>query len=79
VLLKRAFYQGYSKALLRKLNISADSVATEKSYLKDLLFEYIPRRLKRSYRLTELKKLLMLVACIGAVGLGFVCGYVKRA
>ncbi len=78
-LLKRAFYQGYSKALLRKLNISADSGATERSYLKDLLFEYIPRRLKRSYRLTELKKLLMLFACIGAVGLGFVYGYLKRA
>jgi glucosyl-dolichyl phosphate glucuronosyltransferase len=78
-LLKRAFYQGYSKALLRKLNISADSGATEKSYLKALLFEYIPRRLKRFYRLSELKKLLMLFACIGAVGLGFVYGYVKRA
>ncbi len=79
LLLKRAFYQGYSKALLRKLNISADSGATEKSYLKALLFEYIPRRLKRFYRLSELKKLLMLFACIGAVGLGFVYGYVKRA
>jgi len=79
LLLKRAFYQGYSKALLRKLNISADSGATEKSYLKALLLEHIPRRLKRSYRLTELKKLLMLFACIGAVGLGFVYGYVKRA
>jgi GT2 family glycosyltransferase len=79
LLLKRAFYQGYSKALLRKLNISADSGATEKSYLKALLFEYIPGRLKRFYRLTELKKLLMLFACIGAVGLGFVYGYVKRA
>jgi GT2 family glycosyltransferase len=78
-LLKRAFYQGYSKALLRKLNISDDSIATERSYLKALLFEYIPRRLKRFYRLSELKKLLMLFACIGAVGLGFVCGYVKRA
>jgi hypothetical protein len=51
-------------------------MASEKSYLKALLFEYIPRRLKRSYRLTELKKLLMLGACIGAVGLGFVYGYV---
>jgi len=79
LLLKRAFYQGYSKALLRKLNISADAMASEKSYLKALLFEYIPRRLKRSYRLTELKKLLMLGACIGAVGLGFVYGYVKLA
>jgi glycosyltransferase involved in cell wall biosynthesis len=78
LLLKRAFYQGYSKALLKKLSISADSVATERSYLKALLFEYIPGRLKRFYRLTELKKLLMLFACIGAVGLGFVYGYVKR-
>jgi len=79
LLLKRAFYQGYSKALLRKLNISADSGATEKAYLKALLLKHIPRRLKRFYRLTELKKLLMLFACIGAVGLGFVYGYVKRA
>jgi len=78
-LLKRAFYQGYSKALLKKLSISADSVATERSYLKALLFEYIPGRLKRFYRLTELKKLLMLFTCIGAVGLGFVYGYLKRA
>ena len=79
LLLKRAFYQGYSKALLKKLSISADSVATERSYLKALLFQYIPGRLKRFYRLSELKKLLMLFACIGAVGLGFVYGYVKRA
>jgi glucosyl-dolichyl phosphate glucuronosyltransferase len=79
VLLRRAFYQGYSKALLKKRNISADSVATETSYLKALLLNYIPRRLKRFYRLTELKKLLMLVTCITAVGLGFVYGYVKRA
>ncbi len=79
LLLKRAFYQGYSKALLKKLSISDDSVATERSYLKALLLEYIPGRLKRFYRLTELKKLLMLFACIGAVGLGFVYGYVKRA
>jgi GT2 family glycosyltransferase len=79
LLLKRAFYQGYSKALLKKLSISADSVATERSYLKALLLKHIPGRLKRFYRLTELKKLLMLFACIGAVGLGFVYGYVKRA
>jgi GT2 family glycosyltransferase len=79
LLLKRAFYQGYSKALLKKLSISADSVATERSYLKALLLKHIPGRLKRFYRLTELKKLLMLFACIGAVGLGFMYGYVKRA
>lgn len=77
VLLKRAYYQGYSKALLNKLNISADPVATERFYLKALLLKYIPRRLKRFYRLTELKRLLMLNACIVAVGLGFAYSSVK--
>jgi GT2 family glycosyltransferase len=78
-LLKRAFYQGYSKALLRRLKISADPEAIERFYLRALLSKYIPRRLRRFYRLTELEKLLMLVACITAVGLGFLYGQVKRA
>jgi GT2 family glycosyltransferase len=78
VLLKRAFYQGYSKALMRKLNISSDSIATEKSYLKDLLLVYMPGRLKRFYRLTELKKLCFTVSSVIAVGLGFIYGNLKR-
>ena len=78
VLLKRAFYQGYSKALMRKLNITADSIAAEKSYLRDLLLVYMPGRLKRFYRLTELKKLSFTVASIFAVGLGFIYGNLKR-
>jgi len=77
-LLKRAFYQGYSKALLRKLNPSADSIATERSYLKTLLLRYIPQRMKRVYCLPELKKLFILVASTISVGLGFVYGYVKE-
>ena len=78
VLLKRAFYQGYSKALMKNLNINADSIATEKSYLRDLLLVNMPRRLKRFYRLTELKKLSFTVASIMAVGLGFIYGNLKR-
>lgn len=77
-LLKRAFYQGYSKALVRKLNPSADSIAVERSYLKTLLLKSIPQRMKRVYCLAELKKLSLLVASILSVGLGFVYGYVKR-
>jgi GT2 family glycosyltransferase len=77
MLLKRAFYQGYSKALLRKLNPSADPIATERSYLKSLLLKYIPRRIKRIYYVSELKKLSILVASITSVGLGFVYGYIK--
>ena len=75
VLLGRSFYQGYSKALLSKLNVSAESMATEKSYLRILLVKYIPLRMKRLYRVEELKKLAVLVASIVSVGLGFVCGY----
>lgn len=77
-LLRRAFYQGYSKALLGKLNVSADSMATEKSYLRDLLLKYIPLRMKRIYDITELKKLSVLIASIFCVGLGFSYGYAKE-
>jgi GT2 family glycosyltransferase len=77
MLLRRAFYQGYSKALLRKLHPSADSMVTERSYLKTLLLKYIPQRMKRVYCLPELKKLSLLVAVIISVGLGFVYGYAK--
>ena len=78
ILLRRAFYQGYSKALLVKLHVSADSMATEKSYLRALLLKYIPRRVKRIYRVEELKKLSVLIASILSVGLGFVCGYAEE-
>ena len=78
ILLRRAFYQGYSKALLGKLNVSADSIATEKSYLKALLLKYIPRRVKRVYRVEELKKLSVLIASILSVGFGFMYGYTEE-
>lgn len=73
-LLRRAFYQGYSKALIKRLSPSPGALTTEGSYLKDLLFRFIPRRIKGM----EIKKLSFLVAAIISVGLGFVYGYVKR-
>lgn len=83
MLLKRAFYQGFSKALLRKLGTSSESIITEKSYLKGLLLKYIPQRIKGiclgPARLTALKELPLLVACTSSVGLGFLYGYMKRA
>jgi glucosyl-dolichyl phosphate glucuronosyltransferase len=77
ILLKRSFFQGYSKALLRKLDSSADSITTEKSYLKYLLTNRIPYRIIRAYHLSELKKVVMLVAVIVNVGLGFIYGNLK--
>ncbi len=74
VLLRRAFYQGCSKALLKRLNLSSEALTIEQSYLKDLLFKHIPRRIRGM----EIRKLSLLVAVIISVGLGFVYGYVKR-
>jgi glucosyl-dolichyl phosphate glucuronosyltransferase len=78
VLLKRSFFQGYSKALLRKLDSSADSITTEKSYLKYMLTNRIPYRIIRAYHLSELKKVVILLAVIINVGLGFIYGNLKR-
>ena len=80
ILLRRAFYQGYSKALMKRRSPSPDTLATEESYLKDLLVKYIPRRIKGVFSLNftkETKQLSFLAAVIISVGLGFLYGYVK--
>ena len=77
-LLKRSFFQGYSKALVRKLDASTDSIDTERSYLKYLLLNRIPRRMSRAYHPAELKKVFILVASMTCVVLGFIYGNVKR-
>lgn len=83
ILLRRAFYQGYSKALLKKLSRSPKPLASEESYLKDLLLKYIPRRIRRVFLwfepLAEMKQLLVLLVSILAVGLGFVYGQLRSS
>jgi GT2 family glycosyltransferase len=83
VLIRRAFYQGYTKAWLKRISPSPNPLATEESYLKDLLLKYIPRKIRRVFLwinpLTEIKQLLVLLASILAVGLGFVYGYLRSS
>ena len=81
LLLKRSLYQGYSKIMLKRSSPASKTLNTEKSYLKDLLIKYIPRRIKGIFSLNfikEIKQLSFLVAVIICVGLGFAYGYVKR-
>ena len=82
VLLKRAFYQGYSKALLKRLSPCPNSLDTEGAYLKDLLFRCVLRKLKALFSVTGSvpagKQLLVLVAITLAVAMGFVYGLIKR-
>jgi len=83
LVLKRSFYQGYSKVLLEKWVSSPGSISTEKSHLRDLLYKYIPQRIKRIItgprRGAEIKQLSVLVYSIVAVALGFVWGHIQRA
>ena len=60
--------------------MSHGTLATEESYLKDLLFKFIPRRVKAifsSNSVMEVKQLSFLIITIISVGLGFLYGYVK--
>ena len=81
ILLKRAFYQGSSKALLKRFSPSPIPLANEESYLKALLFHYIPRRMGgvflRPNSLAEIEQLMFLFVSIFVVGLGFIYGYFK--
>jgi glycosyltransferase involved in cell wall biosynthesis len=74
-LLRRAFYQGYSKAWLQRHRVSRDPIAAERAYLRRMLLKAAPARARRGYRWSETKKLLLLLATILSVGLGFAYGY----
>jgi glucosyl-dolichyl phosphate glucuronosyltransferase len=77
VLVKRAFFQGYSKALLKKREIVGDSLKTESSYLRFLLFKRIPARLFRINHAAEIKKGFVLIMVVMGVGLGYIYGRLK--
>lgn len=81
VMLRRAFYQGYSKGWLKRVSPSPKPLALEESYLRDLLFKCIPRRVKKLFlgngSIVKIKQLLILFATIMVVGLGFIWGHVR--
>jgi glucosyl-dolichyl phosphate glucuronosyltransferase len=78
VIFKRSFFQGYSKALLRKLQTAANpmNMNMEKSYLRYLL-KRILFRISRINHITEIKKGLVIIISVAGVGLGFVYGVIK--
>jgi len=74
MLLNRSFYQGYSKALIRKLHPSAGTMQTENAYLRHLLFKRIPAGVLKIFSASEFQKILMLTGSILGVGLGYIYG-----
>jgi glucosyl-dolichyl phosphate glucuronosyltransferase len=77
VLVKRAFFQGYSKALLKKAEVVENSLKIEGSYLRFLLFKRIPARLFRINHPAEIKKGCILIIVVLGVGLGYIYGRMK--
>jgi glycosyltransferase involved in cell wall biosynthesis len=77
-LLKRAFWQGYSKRVMD--TILEDSGAQESDFLRKLVVEFVPERvggLLESPSWTRVDQLVMLVVLTVAVGIGFLYGAVR--
>ncbi len=71
-LLKRAFWQGYSKRVMARLLPSSGEA--ESRFLYQLVFRFVPRRLLRFLRSPSHPKVLQLIAIVlltGAVGIGY--------
>lgn len=75
-LLRRAFWQGYSKRAMEVLVLESNT--EESAYLVDLLIRYMPARLWNAIRepsMTEATKLLMLFVFTSCVGLGYLYAF----
>jgi len=79
-LLRRAYLQGYAKALIAKLHGEAYALSTERRYLKVLL-RSIPTRLRRivfgSARIQALEQLFFTFSASATVLLGFALHYIS--
>jgi glycosyltransferase involved in cell wall biosynthesis len=78
-LLERSFWQGYSKRAMETL-VSEESSEEESDFLKQLLFEFVPSRVRSLVagpNVTEAKQLLALFVLTGTVGVGYLYGLAK--
>jgi glycosyltransferase involved in cell wall biosynthesis len=78
-LLERSFWQGYSKRAMETL-VSEDSSAEESAFLKQLVFEFVPSRLKGLFTgpsVPKAKQLVTLFVLTATVGVGYLYGLWK--
>lgn len=78
-LLERSFWQGYSKRAMETL-VSEASSAEESDFLMQLLFEFVPSRVRSLLlgpTITKAKQLLTLFVLTATVGIGYLYGLVK--
>ncbi|MDL5360559.1 glucosyl-dolichyl phosphate glucuronosyltransferase [Halalkalicoccus sp. NIPERK01] len=75
----RSFWQGYSKRVMDLLY--EETYGDEGDFLTDLFVRYLPERAKRAVlgpSLTEVKRIVAILAFTGAVGLGYLYGLFRR-
>ncbi len=76
---KRSFYEGVSKALFISSKKKSNQVlSTERKYLKHMLGNTMPSRLRRFYEFRNSSQLIVLFISIFAVFLGFTIGKILR-
>jgi glycosyltransferase involved in cell wall biosynthesis len=78
-LVRRAFWQGYSKQVMNDL--VQDGIDEEGRFLRRLTYQSLPQRIRGLLRSPSVRKgdqLLMLVALTAAVGFGFLYAFVRR-
>ena len=70
-LLRRAFWQGYSKRVMKEMGYS---ISEESDFLRSLMLKSIPERLKKG----ELQKLIFMLICTTVIGVGYLSCFVWR-
>jgi hypothetical protein len=78
-LLERSFWQGYSKRAMETL-VSQESSEEESDFLRRLLFEFVPSRIRSLLSdptAPAAKQLFTLFVLTGTVGVGYLYGLVK--
>jgi glycosyltransferase involved in cell wall biosynthesis len=72
---RRSFFEGVSKATMKKYvqTPGGGSLSSENEYLRYLTNDYIPHRLRRIYKASELSNLLSVVFSMFGVFTGYCC------
>jgi hypothetical protein len=79
-LLKRAFWQGYSKRGMKTLVPDVESGEKESKFLRQLLTRFLPTRLKDLFvrpTITEFEQFAVCLILTGTVGAGYLYGITR--
>lgn len=77
-LMRRSFYEGFSKRIFQNYVQTADVLSTEENYLKYLVRVAVVSRLKQIPKSRSCSELLVIGLSIMMVGIGYIAGHFSR-